>query len=133
MVRIHTTAIGPGGEMVDLVKVEIGPTGEAIGRINLSKDGIRDFRGGFVTVTTSPIELLSGPTRLENSHTLAIVNDSSNLLYLRVGDHPDLVNGNFLILFSGELITFEIDKHSPISIFAVTDESTARIRVIEVA
>lgn len=133
MVRIHTTAIGPGGEIVDFLKVEEGPNGTTIGRIKLSQDGIKDFRSRFVTVGTSPIELLSGPIRLEDAIYLYIVNDSSGLLYVKVGSAPDLVNGNYLISFSGQILKFSIDKDVPISIYGVTDEGTVKVRVIEVA
>ena len=88
-----------------------------------------------VTLTTTAQDLFVGVDILADRKQLLVINDSSKLVYLNKFT-PFTLDGNNMIAFSGENITYDlgidIDTGLPMRIYARTAEGTTKIRIFEV-
>lgn len=133
--RIHTTAVGPNGELVEFIKVEQEQSETHIsyvGRLRSAPEGMKEFRSQFVEVTTDPTILLSGTDPLDNRKQLIVVNDSSGVIYIKPNNPPNLENGDYLMVLPGQNIIFTTEKEKPFELYGMTEFGTTKIRVMEV-
>lgn len=98
--------------------------------------------GGFVDEALQwweaiDIELSSTPTNLKTGSNiyverkqLMVINDSSDLVYIGLNEDLTVANSQ-ITLYSGQALTFNFDRTIVLPIYAVLEEGTNSIRIIE--
>lgn len=95
-----------------------------------SHDDFNSWLSTDITLSTSPTNLKVGTNILSGRKALYIINDSSDMIF--VGTNADLTVANSQITVqSGQELSFDFDKDNSIPIYAVLEEGTNFVKIIE--
>jgi pectate lyase len=83
-----------------------------------------------ITLSTSPTNLIVGTSMLPGRMSLCIINDSSDMIF--VGTNADLTVANSqLTIQSGQEVRFKFDREIPVPMYAVLEEGSNFVKIIE--
>lgn len=85
---------------------------------------------GKLSVSTSPVGIKVGSESLENRHTVQVINDSSFLIF--VGFDSNMTIDEAVLVQSGLNLELRVDPSEEIKFYAMTEQATAEITVVEI-
>lgn len=84
---------------------------------------------GRITLTATVTALRIGSADLTNRHSLIIINDASDIIF--IGTTSAVTSANGYLLNSGTGVNFKFDPNDPVTIWALTTENQTDIGIWE--